>query len=284
MTGWNRRRQIIIAVGAFCLLILFAYWIYYSDNKITQSRSSEKAGQNLEKPIVLYRGITLDDADRQVEIVTSKNEAEKNKIVKKYSKEYYLYSNQEFLGKENGTVCVRGSNDYWEVNFQNPHNFEVAISQPYNPYPRKVTFNYSASEFKYSNTVTSEINNKYRVNCQIEGLFSVDLDGDGNEEHLITLFDRKKYFIATCLVYSKPKKTSCLMIYEESIIVRDLLLEDYDSLVSNEIIDVDNDGIMEILIQMPNGGVDFEVYKYRNGKFDGDYTAKATLKQQNLMV
>jgi hypothetical protein len=80
-------------------------------NDNNQSQSSPKKNQYLgdsEEPIVLYHGITLDDADKRIGIRTNENEDEVNYIMKKYSREYYLYSIQQFLGKENCIAEIRG--------------------------------------------------------------------------------------------------------------------------------------------------------------------------------
>lgn len=263
-------------------------------NDNNQSQSSPKTNQYLEnseeplgdseKPIVLYHGITLDDADQRIEIRTNENEDEVNYIMKKYSREYYLYSNQQFLGKENGIAEIRGYDYYWEVNFQNLDNFEVAISQPYNPYPRKVTDIYSefASELENNSTVISGTNNEFKVNCEITELFSIDLDGDGNDEYLVTLFDTENCFFAKCLVDSKYKIIAYLTMFHEKTSEDDfnILLDYYGgSLFSNEIIDIDNDSVMEIIMAIPTyEGFRFEVFKYNNGNFDGEFITEASFQ------
>lgn len=261
----------------------------YRQNQSTQnddqSLTETKIGiEEREKPIVLYQGITLDDTDRKIKIEANQDEAEINHITGKYSREYYLYSNQEFLGKDNGTVEIRGFDYFWDVDFENPNDFEVAISQPYDPYPRKITNNYSklAAEIKNKSTVIAETNKKFGVDCEIKEVFSVDLDGDSEEEHLITLFDIQNCFFSKCLVDSKYKIISYLILFHEetSETNMDILLEYFgDSLSSSEIIDIDNDSIMEILMQIPSfEGFLFKVFKYDNGRFSGDYITEATFQ------
>jgi hypothetical protein len=260
-------------------------------NNNNQSQSSPKTNQyledseepleNSEKPIVLYHGITLDDADRRIEIRTNENEDEVNYIMKKYSREYYLYSNQQFLGKENGIAEIRGYDYYWEVNFQNLDNFEVAISQPYNPYPRKVTDIYSEFALEPGNfcTVISEVNNRFGVTCEITELLSVDLDGNGNDEYFIMLCDRESHFFAKCLLNPKYKIISYLTVVHEEDEEYDYTIEEFRMQNSSEIIDIDNDGIMEIIMQIPSyEGLLFEVFKYNNGNFDGKFITEASFQ------
>ena len=48
---------------------------------------------------------------------------------------------------------------------------------------------------------------------------------------------------------------------------------------SSEIIDIDNDGIMEIIMQIPSyEGLLFEVFKYNNGNFDGEFITEASFQ------
>lgn len=54
---------------------------------------------------------------------------------------------------------------------------------------------------------------------------------------------------------------------------------DYDFDKNTEIIDVDHEGIMEILMSMPSyEGFIFNKYKYSNGTFDGKYVNECSLK------
>lgn len=260
-------------------------------NDNNQSQSSPKTNQYLEdseeplgdseKPIVLYYGITLDDADRRIKILTNENEDEVNYIMKKYSREYYLYSNQQFLGKENGIAEIRGYDYYWEVNFQNLDNPEVAISQPYNPYPRKVTDIYSEFALELGNfyTVISEVNNRFGVTCEITELLSVDLDGNGNDEYFIMLCDRESHFFAKCLLNPEYKIISYLTVVHEEDEEYDYTIEEFRMQNSSEIIDIDNDGIMEIIMLIPSyEGLLFEVFKYNNGDFDGEFITEASFQ------
>ncbi len=260
-------------------------------NDNNQSQSSPKTNQYLEnseeplgdseEPIVLYHGITLDDADQRIEIRTNENEDEVNYIMKKYTREYYLYSNQQFLGKENGIAEIRGYDYYWEVNFQNLGNFEVAISQPYNPYPRKVSDISSEFALEPGNfcTVISEVNNRFGVTCEITELLSVDLDGNGNDEYFIMLCDRESYFFAKCLLNPEYKIISYLTVVREEDEEYDYTIEEFRMLNSSEIIDIDNDGIMEIIMQIPSyEGLLFEVFKYNNGDFDGEFITEASFQ------
>ena len=86
-------------------------------NDNNQSQSSPKTNQYLEdseeplgdseKPIVLYYGITLDDADRRIKILTNENEDEVNYIMKKYSRNIFTFE-PTVLGKENGIAEIQG--------------------------------------------------------------------------------------------------------------------------------------------------------------------------------
>jgi hypothetical protein len=55
-----------------------------------------------------------------------------------YDIEYYLYADGQYLGRVQGKLEAIGYYAFWEVNFPDTDYYEeVAISQPYNPYPEK---------------------------------------------------------------------------------------------------------------------------------------------------
>ncbi len=240
--------------------------------------------QDVEQPIILYNGITLDtiDKDIDIDIVKEKDAFQKQRLFAKYEREYYLYSNNTFLEKTIGKIEERGLDYYWQVSFDTKRtDDEVAISQSYNPYPRKIA-NINSNfpiEFDSNGKVLSEINNKFDVNSKIKELSCIDLDGNGENEYIALFLDAKNNFFAKCLLNSKHNIIAYLTVFKEKCDDFDAVIERYNLLNSGEIIDINNDSVMEIIVTLPSyEGFLFKVFSYKNGDFDGDFVTKCSLQ------
>ena len=134
-------------------------------------------------------------------------------------------------------------------------------------------------EFLSGGNVITEINNKFNVNSETKELCSTDLDGDGESEYIALVMDEKKDFFAKCLLDSNYNIISYLTVFNEKYKDFTSLVTGYNLLDSGEIIDINNDGIMEILVDLPiYEGFSYKVFTYKNGEFDGDFINKCSLK------
>jgi hypothetical protein len=261
----------------------------YSDNTSAVKNIEEnikpeatEQPQTNEKPIILYGGISLDNDDLEVDALEGLDEVQSQRILAKYEREYYLYSNNKFLGKAKGKVEGRGMDYYWQVSFPTDNNqYEVAISQSYNPYPRGIIdINpNSVKEFYKNGKVLTEINKKFSVNSNIRELSSIDLDSDGTSEYIAFVLDEKKYFFARCLLDSHYNIISYLTVFMEKCDNFNEITSKNNLLDTMEVIDIDNDGMLEIIIEFPfYEGFEYKVFAYKNGTFNGDFINQCSLQ------
>lgn len=248
-----------------------------SSKPIVSNKTAEK-----DNIAAVHYGIALNIVDGNIDIFDTANSQQKQRILKKYEKEYYLYSNNKFIAKAAGKVEGSGLDSYWKVVFpSNTNKYEVAISESFSPYPRKIVFTTShfKKEFDDKGNIVSKINNKFGVSCKIKELVSIDLDGNGKNEYLALFIDEKSNFFAKCLIDSKYSIISYLTIFKESCANFNGTVDNYDLKNGNEIIDINDDGIMEIIVDMPSyEGNIFKVFTYKNGKFDGDFINNASFQ------
>ncbi|UWG96235.1 hypothetical protein LPY66_15195 [Dehalobacter sp. DCM] len=259
-----------------------------SDRAATGNISSDNLSvsdikQKVEQPIVLYNGISLNETDRDAKVIDGSDVIKNKEMYLKYEREYYLYSDGTYIGRANGKIEGRGLDYYWQVVFPSEigKKYEVAISNSYNPYPRR--FEYIASdfpkEFDENSEVIREINKKYNVNSCVKEVCRVDLDGNGKDEFLILVVDYVNNFFTKCLVDSNYHIVSYLTVFNEKYEYFDELVKDCDVFSSGEIIDINNDGIMEIIVDLPcYEGLLFKIFTYNNGNFVGDYITNTSLK------
>lgn len=239
-------------------------------NNATIKSNVSKYPDKTDQPIAVYLGITLDDVDGQIDYENSSDEKQRLYLKGKYENTYYLYSNSKLIGKAVGTIEGSGLDSYWQVKFPAEFdNYEIAIIQSYNPYPRKIEpININVKLGK----VVDEIDTKFSVNAKIKEILSVDLDGDGLNEYVAFFVDENKYFFAKCLVDSNYNIISFITVFKEKREDFSKIIEEFNLLNACEIIDIDNDNIMEAIVNMPSyEGVWFKVFKYDKGRFDGDF-------------
>lgn len=279
----NKMLKIILPTSLVVFTILSG--CSHQDKKELPSSNittTNKSPQVAEKLAVLYHGITIDSADEKFKFLEETDASKKQSLSSKYETEYSLYSNNNLLGTAKGKIEGRGFDYNWQVALT-PENkdYEVAITKKYEAYPRKTVHINSGfpKEFNSDSKVISEINSKYKVNCEVKELCTVDVDGDGSNEYLALVADEKNDFFAKCLVDSKYKIISYLTVFKEKNDNFNEVLKEYNLLDSDEIIDINNDGVMEIIVSLPAYEVFlFKVFTYKNGNFDGDFTTVCSLK------
>lgn len=249
-----------------------------TEDILLMSDDSPTNEDKTEDYVIVYQGISLLYVDREIDIFED-DLSKKEEITNKYEREYYLYADGKLLGKGTGKLKPRGLDYYWIVEFDNSH--EVAITKDFNPYPREITKVDSniPAQFADNGKIVTDINNDFGVDCRIEEIYSVDLDGDGKNEYLTFAVDETNYFFAKCLISSDFKIISYLTAFKEVTEVFNELVNELSIMKSSEIIDIDNDNIMEIIVEQPTyEGFLFDVFVYKNGIFFGEFLNYETLK------
>lgn len=244
----------------------------------TKTTTAKKDSVDKREPIVLYYGITLEENDGYVDVIEGKDVSLNKKLYSKYETKYYLYSDGKYLGSAQGKIEGRGLDYCWEVNFPEKYNqAEVAISEKFNTYPRQINYMTSdfPKEFSAGGKILNQIDNQFKVNSKIKELCYVDLDGDYKEEYLAWVEDERNNFFAKCLVNSKLEIIAYVTVFQTKVENFEEIAKACNLKDAGEIIDINNDGIMEILVELPSyEGFDYRVFTYKNGIFNGEFITK----------
>ena len=211
-----------------------------------------------ESLVVLYNGLILDTS--KMDEVTLQYIDSKKDESEKYIITYYSYENYSFKESKLGTF----SSQLFDGLVKMEGVGKVAISEDYDAIPRDV---------KVVNTIptiVSDSNPKVSDYDAIKTLI-VDLDGNGVEEYILVLANKTTGYSKITLIDSKGSKVADLASIEKSKWKKGANAEYYLSINNVETIDVDNDGIMEIVLEIPHATGDSTVslLKYNNGVLTG---------------
>lgn len=218
--------------------------------------TKESANTTLnEKLVVLYNGLILDttkmDEVKLQYIDSTSSESEKYVIT------YNSYENYGFKESKLGTLSNKIVGNL--VKIENVG--KIAISEDYNAMPRNV---------KIINTIPDVITDDMKNYDTVKTII-IDLDGNGTEEYILALANKTTGYSKISLYDAKGNKINDLASIEKSKWKKDTNTEYYLSINNIEVIDIDNDGIMEIVLEIPHGTGDSTVslLKYNNGKLSG---------------
>lgn len=223
--------------------------------------------------VVLFEGITLNEEDRNIDISTI-SENELNKLKQKYNVTYKAYCDNSYLGEFKGEVEQRGLDWYWQVSFsEKMSGATIFIADSFNPYPR-LSKTVNLNDYLCLNNVIENINKEFGVSVNLAELIIIDLDDDGFEEKIAYFIDNYSFSYFVCLLDKEENIVSFLMSLTEAGIPLNFQLNE-----NLNIIDLDNDNIMEMAMRLPTyEGLNFNIYKYNNGNFNGEYINKCTIK------
>lgn len=228
-----------------------------STSPITTADENTKKIMN-ESLVVLYNGLIL-DTTKMDEIALQYIDSKKEES-DKYIITYYSYENYSFKESKLGIF----SSQLYDGLVKMDNVGKVAISEDYNAIPRNV---------KVVNTVPTIVseNNAKLVDYDSIKTLIVDLDGNGTDEYILILANKSTGFSKITLIDSKGSKVADLASIEKSKWKKDSGVEYYLSINNVEVIDVDNDGIMEIVVEIPHATGDSTVslLKYSNGVLSG---------------
>lgn len=211
-----------------------------------------------ESLVVLYNGLILDTS--KMDEVSLKYLDSKKDESEKYIITYYSYENYSYRESKLGTF----SQQLYDGLVKIDNVGKIAISEDYEAIPRDV---------KVVNTVptiVSENNTKISDYDSVKTLI-VDLDGNASEEYILILANKTTGFSKITLIDSKGAKVADLASIEKSKWKKDANAEYYLSYTNVEVIDIDNDGIMEIVVEIPHatGDPTVSLVKYNNGILTG---------------
>lgn len=257
--------KIVIALIIIVVILgmLLAIWILKNktnENIVANKKNTEMKEKTNEK-IVLYRGLDFSDGKNLNDIKYN----EENK--KKYEIEYFNYENGEKLERSKGKLVETYEGISAVENVK-----KIAISVEYDAIPRKYTTIEELPEELYE-----------LADCNKVEIQSVDLDGDGKKEYIVASnsyaspedYDTDTYtnYSDISLYDNKFKKIAILVKAKDQFREVDgkITSEFFCSLDDVEYIDIDDDGIMEVLVDLnywENIGVNS--YKYKDGKITGE--------------
>lgn len=228
--------------------------------------NSSKKTMN-EELVVLYNGLLLD---------TSKmDEINLNYIdtisedVDKYVITYYSYENFSFSEAKLGTIS-----SIYDGKAKVDNVGKIAISEDYNAIPRTI---------KVINTAPSIVLEKNPRIAEYDSVKTIitDLDGNGTDEYLLVLVNKEKGTSKISLVSFEGNSIADLAFIDKNNI-GDINQEYYFNINNIEVIDIDNDGIMEILLEIPQSSTEYTVsiLKYSNGDLFGKTNIKGFNKKE----
>ena len=257
--------KVVIALIIIVVIIGIAFAICILKNSSNENNGADKNNtaikEESKEKIILYKGLDFSDGKNLNDITY--NEANK----KKYEIEYFNYENGEKLEKSKGNLVETYEGISAVENVK-----KIAISVEYDAIPRRYT------------TIEGLPKELYELaDCNKVEIQSVDLDGDGKKEYIVASnsyaspedYDTDTYtnYSDISLYDNKFKKIATLIKAKDQYREVDgkITSEFFCSLDDVEYIDIDDDGIMEVLVDLnywKNIGVNS--YKYKDGKITGE--------------
>jgi len=219
-----------------------------------------------EELVVLYNGLILDTS--KMDEVTLQYIDSTSEQSDKYVITYYSYENYR---KKDSSLGILSSQVYDGLAKIDDVG-KIAISEDYEAIPRSV---------KVVNTVPTIVSDNNPLISDYDSVKTLiaDLDGNGTDEYILILTNKKTGFSKITAIDSKGAKIADLASIEKSKWKKDTNTEYYLSISNIEIIDVDNDGIMEIVLEIPHatGNPTISLLKYNNGKLQGKTDIECSL-------
>lgn len=224
----------------------------------------------IEENIVLYKGMEI---SKKVGFQPILDMKVNNESLKKYNTTYYNYENGKYEGTTVGDFGEETYQGYSVVS--NVKN--IAMTQKYNAIPR---------EYQKLEEIPNKIYSEIEVEFANAWGIKVDLDGDKLDEYIIVnnigSSDHKE-------TNEKYEMISKVMLYDNElnkianlVTLTDDYIDEYAASIELEMInfiDIDNDGNMEIIIEIPAyEGINISVLKYNDNKVEGKVNIEANLR------
>ena len=245
------------------------------ENKLSNLQDKiDKVNNNTqtEENIILYHGMEMTKTNGIQYISDMKIN---NETTKKYNITYYNYENGKYEGTSTGNF---GEETY--EGFSLVRNVKkIAMTQKYNAIPR---------EYKVITGLPEQLMDM--ADCSSVDINEIDLDGDGKNEYLVCYTAN---YAKGQIGDGEPQASSGIMLLDNNYEkIADLVtlengfwanIKEEDnkrflSLKDVEYIDIDNDGIMEIIIEVPTyDGIKISILKYSNNKIEGETNLQASV-------
>ena len=217
-----------------------------------------------ESIIVLYDGLILDSEEMgivELKYIDNSSSSKDNYVIT-----YYNYENYGFKNSTLGTLSTQVVDGLVKID----NIGKIAISEKYEAIPR---------EIQVINSIPTVVldNNSDFANYDTKKTIITDLDGNGTNEYILILASKVTGESKIVLVESTGLVKSTIAKMDKS--GWDGVSSDgyYLSYSNIEILDIDNDGIMEIIFEIPTTNAipsQISLLKYKNGEIFGttDYT------------
>jgi len=263
----------------------------YKKNSVTQSVTNSVAQDDF---FIVYNGREI-QKDVGVKQTSDMETSENNK--KKYNIKYYNYENGQYKGETKGTF---GKEETYEGQSIVSNVSKIAISKKYNAIPRNITkMKVIPEELKNEKMYPVQVlhpstGESVSVNFEDLKVKSVDLDGDNKLEYIVCwnldieegeYEDSHAESSSGIILFDNTfnKISQLVSIKQEFKNNQDKKEKKEETFVFNiddvECIDIDNDGKMEVLIELPSWeGFKYSLLKYDNGKIEGKVDYKASIE------
>lgn len=194
----------------------------------------------------------------------------------RYNIRFYNYQDGKYAGDFKGNFGTNIDKGYSYVDNAN----KIAVSKEYEIYPRKISkiYTYLEENFDKIPSTFDELKNQYTT---IE-VRVCDLDGDGKEEYIMAGFkkykDGKEPYSVISLYNSKQEKICDLAKEYGTWDMKNGSQDDIENATGwlnidkiSECVDIDNDGIMEIIVNLPSEEeYKISIVKYNQGVVEGE--------------
>lgn len=282
MDNNNGKLLLILLIIGIILIMMIGVIMFVqkteNDRQIADLNNNQNKMQettnNLKENILLYEGSEISNKiGTQFIDLTEMEISEEAR--RKYNTTYFNYENGKYLGE---TLGYFGEETY--EGFSIVTNVKrIAMTQKYNAIPREYKLIEKLPEqlkdmSDYSNVIINEI----------------DLDGDGKSEYIVCytvnykkgqIGDGESQATSGIMLFDNNYKKIADLVTLENGFWGNIKEENYKrflSLQDTEYIDIDNDGIMEIIIEIPTyEGTKISILKYSNNKVEGEINLQASV-------
>jgi len=268
MEGKKSKKKVGIIVTIIIVLLIMAILTvvgFVLPKLLNKDNQEETAKTEPKEQIILYDGLEI----KPTVGIQQLSDMEKSEASNgKYNTTYHNYENGEYKGTTQGSFGEETYEGYSIV--QNVK--KIAMTQEYNAIPRSAT---------KTNILPLQLKDLKQYSDF--NVHTIDLDGDNKMETLISYNMGKKeedgktiYQSVITLYNSDYSKVADLVKMEGSSNTTAITLNNV------EYFDIDNDGIMEVIVDVPTSqGVKISIVKYSNGVFEGEKDVKANPEDEN---
>ena len=282
MDNNNGKLLLILLIIGIILIMMIGVIMFVqkteNDRQIADLNNNQNKMQettnNLKENILLYEGSEiLNKIGTQFIDLTEMEISEEAR--RKYNTTYFNYENGKYLGEILGYF---GEETY--EGFSIVTNVKrIAMTQKYNAIPR---------EYKLIEKLPEKLNDM--ADYSSVAINEIDLDGDGKSEYIVCytvnykkgqIGDGESQATSGIMLFDNNYKKIADLVTLENGFWGNIKEENYKrflSLQDTEYIDIDNDGIMEIIIEIPTyEGTKISILRYSNNKVEGEINLQASV-------